>query len=281
MDRHQYKSAAFAALSAVAQALLVHLTYKYNSNRMNDVWLSARDAAKRLNVSRSTAARKLLELEHYGFIVEVQGAHLGVDGIGTSAHYRLTAQKYGQVGATHDYDKWNGEIFSPEKRRKPPEKSRNQTKPWLADGVSRRTWYRRRQAGQNGTVAQNPVSPEGQGVSPEGHSGASPTAPESGTSVSPEGHRVPVAPSHQRDIASVTSSGRSRAVPRCADGAVPAAGIGHNAGPPLTDERPAWTTPVLTEIPYTDELRQLYAATESVNPLPDDGLTIPTFLRRA
>jgi hypothetical protein len=38
---------------------------------------------------------------------------------------------------------------------------------------------------------------------------------------------------------------------------------------------------VLTEIPYTDELRQLYAATEPANPLPDDGLTIPTFLRRA
>jgi hypothetical protein len=68
-------------------------------------------------------------------------------------------------------------------------------------------------------------------------------------------------------------------------------GIGHNAGPPLTaepptpDERPVWSTPVLTEIPYTDELRRLYAATEplpvqTLTEIPDDGLNIPTFLRR-
>jgi hypothetical protein len=37
-----------------------------------------------------------------------------------------------------------------------------------------------------------------------------------------------------------------------------------------------WTTPVLTEIPYTDELRRLYR-----NAAPtDDSLDIPEFLRR-
>src|SRR6516225_6834953 len=107
MDRHQYKSAAFAALSAVAQAMLVHLTYNYNTKMMNPVWMSARDAAKKLNVSKTTAAKALLELEHYGFIVKVQGAYLGVRGVGKSAHYRLTAKKYGQVGATRNYVNWN------------------------------------------------------------------------------------------------------------------------------------------------------------------------------
>ena len=136
MDRHQYKSAAFAALSAVAQAMLVHLTYNYNTRMMNCVWISARDAAKKLNVSKTCAAKALLELEHYGFIVKVQGAYLGVSGVGKSAHYRLTAQKYGSLGATHDYDKWNGELFSSKK--------------------------------------QNPVRPEGQCVRPEGHKDRNP-----------------------------------------------------------------------------------------------------------
>ena len=56
--------------------------------------------------------------------------------------------------------------------------------------------------------------------------------------------------------------------------------IGHNAGPPLQPETEItglklWTTPILTEIPYTDELRRLYAV-----PAPND-LSIPEFLRRS
>jgi DNA-binding transcriptional regulator YhcF (GntR family) len=120
MDRHQHKSAAFAALSAVAQALLMHLTYNYNTKMMNSVYLSARDGAKKLNMSKNTAARALLELEHYGFIVKLTGAHLGVSGVGKSAHYRLTAQPYGNLGITRDYDKWTGEIFSPKKQNPVP-----------------------------------------------------------------------------------------------------------------------------------------------------------------
>jgi DNA-binding transcriptional regulator YhcF (GntR family) len=123
MDRHQYKSSAFAQLSAYAQALLVHLTYNYNSKMMNSVWLSARDGAKKLNVSRNAVARSLRELEHYGFIVKIRGAYLGVHGVGKSAHYRLTALPYGNVGATRDYEKWNGEIFDREKQNPVPQES--------------------------------------------------------------------------------------------------------------------------------------------------------------
>jgi hypothetical protein len=133
MDRHQHKSAAFAALSAVAQALLMHLTYKYNTNMQNAVWMAARSGAKKLNISKSCAAMALHELEHYGFIVKLSGAYLGVSGVGKSAHYRLTAQPHGRVGATRDYEKWTGEIFDPKK--------------------------------------QNPVHQEGQCVHQEGHKG--------------------------------------------------------------------------------------------------------------
>jgi predicted transcriptional regulator len=194
MDRHQYKSAAFAVTSAVAQALLVHLTYNYNTKLMNDVWESARDGAKKLNVSKNTAARALLELEHYGFIVKVRGAYLGVSGVGQSAHYRLTAQKYGNIGATHDYDKWNGEIFTLKKQnaRATPTASNSRAKPWKTEGVSRATWYRRHavQTVQNQAVRLVPVPPEVQRVPPEVHRVSSWKPPKMEQ------------PSHQRDIES-------------------------------------------------------------------------------
>jgi DNA-binding transcriptional regulator YhcF (GntR family) len=143
MDRHQHKSAAFAALSAVAQALLVHLTYNYNTKLMNAVWLSTRDGAKKLHVSKGSVANAFRELEHYGFIVKVQGAYLGVSGIGTSAHYRLTSQRYGEVGATRDYEKWNDDVY-------------------IAQPAGGRNWK---------TKKQNPVHQEGQCVHQEGHKG--------------------------------------------------------------------------------------------------------------
>jgi hypothetical protein len=259
MDRNQFKSAAFAQLSAVAQALLVHLTSNYNSNRMNEVWMSARDGAKKLNICKSAAAYALLELEHYGFIVQVRGSYLGVAGVGQSAHYRLTAQRYGEVGATRDYEKWNGEIFSPKKRGKPERKSR--TKPWVAEGLSRRTWYRR----QAGTVAQNPVRPEGQRVRPEGHSSLIQNPPKNEKA------------SAQRDIEShetsppggtyLVSPARS-AAEVCQDSRQP-----EPAQPAVLME---WTTPVLTETEYTPELRRLYreaVSSGSVVEIPEDWTT--------
>jgi hypothetical protein len=155
MDRHQYKSAAFAVLSAVAQAMLVHLTYNYNTKMMNSVWMSARIGAKKLNMGKTCAAKALLELEHYGFIVKVQGAHLGVNGMGKSAHYRLTAQRYGNLGATHDYDKWDGEIFEPLKHA-------------MTQADKERLSERKK---------QNPVRAEGHPVRAEGHRAESENRP--------------------------------------------------------------------------------------------------------
>jgi hypothetical protein len=234
MDRHQYKSAAFAALSAEAQALLVHLTYNYNTKMMNSVWISARDAAKKLNISRSSAARKLLELEHYGFIVKVRGAYLGVSGVGKSAQYRLTAQRYGNVGATHDYDKWDGEIFD-----QAPGGGRN----WRPKKCSQKNF---------------PVPQEGQCVPQEGHKGTLP------------GRSKMEQPSHRKDIRTPSDrpTGRTYLVLPSAELSAGETGeqqppahapIGHNAGPPL---EPAglmeWTTPILTEIAYTAARRKLY-----------------------
>jgi hypothetical protein len=118
--RHAYKSAAYGALSAVAQAALMHLIYNYNTKLCNSVFLSARNGAKKLNVSKNTAARALCELEYYGFIAKVKSAYLGVEGVGQAAIYRLTDRLCGNSQPTHDYEKWDGEIFDPKKQNPVP-----------------------------------------------------------------------------------------------------------------------------------------------------------------
>ena len=259
MDRNQYKSAAFAQLSAVAQAMLVHLTYNYNSIRMNEVWMAARDGAIKLHVSKSAAAYALHELEHYGFIVQTRGAYLGVAGVGQSAHYRLTAQRYAEVGATRDYEKWNGEIFSRKKRGKPHKETKSRTKPWVAESISRRTWYRR----QAGTVAQNPVHPEGQPVHPEGHRVPNLDPPKMAQA------------STQRDIECqwhcppggtyLVSPARS-AAEVCQDSRQP-----EPAQPAAQTE---WTTPQLTELPWSAYWQQFYCEVMSD---PDPGPALPNY----
>ena len=119
MYRHAFKSKAFAELSVFAQATLLHLIANYNSNMCNSVYLPSRIGAKKLNVSRTTLARALHELEHYGFIVKVQGAHSEIEGVGKSARYRLTDRQCGNKPATYDYEKWSGDIFEIKKTKKP------------------------------------------------------------------------------------------------------------------------------------------------------------------
>jgi hypothetical protein len=64
--RHTVKSGAWKALSVGARATFVALKTNYNSNAQNAVFLSARDGAKELGVSKNTAGKWLHELEHYG-----------------------------------------------------------------------------------------------------------------------------------------------------------------------------------------------------------------------
>ena len=80
------------------------------------MFLSARDGAKELRTHKDNVGRWLDELTHYGFLVMLCGPHLGVDGDGQSAHYRLTDRWFHGQAPTRDFDKWSGEIFRPEKR---------------------------------------------------------------------------------------------------------------------------------------------------------------------
>jgi hypothetical protein len=113
------KSAAWGALSVGGRATFLALKANYNSKAQNSVFLSERDGMEELGVgSRSTVNKWLRELEHYGFIVKVRGHHLGVEGVGKAAHYRLTDCHYAGEAATYDFQNWDGVLFDPQPKPK-------------------------------------------------------------------------------------------------------------------------------------------------------------------
>ena len=61
-------SAAFASLSPLAQALLVHLVRRYNGRNNGEIGLGHRKAADLCNVNKNTIKRGFDELEDRGFI---------------------------------------------------------------------------------------------------------------------------------------------------------------------------------------------------------------------
>ena len=115
--RHTIKSGAWKAASVGARATFVALKTNYNSNAQNAVFLSARDGAKEFGVDKKTVCKWLHELEHYGFIVKVQSAHLGTTGTGEATIYRLTDCGYAGKPPTYDFQNWTGEIFKPAEKR--------------------------------------------------------------------------------------------------------------------------------------------------------------------
>jgi hypothetical protein len=116
--RHTTKSPAWLALSVGAKALFVALQSFHNDRSQNAVWISGRDAIEKYGLGGNRRAIKIWysELEHYGFIVKVQGACLGLDGKGKSAHYRLTDRYHAGKPPTYDFMNWDGVLFDPPKR---------------------------------------------------------------------------------------------------------------------------------------------------------------------
>jgi hypothetical protein len=106
-------------MSFGARCLYIVLrSYLRHDNANNGkVFRSHRDVCVDLGRrSRSSVVRWYRELQHYGFVVQTSGAHLGVDGDGISAHWRLTEcpsfdPKGNLIAATRDFDRWDGTLF--------------------------------------------------------------------------------------------------------------------------------------------------------------------------
>jgi hypothetical protein len=106
-------SKAFAAMSHGAQMLYVRLRAKLSNDGRNNggVYVSQRQAMKKLGSGSNEIARWYRELQHYGFIVMTKGGSLGVDGWGKAPHWRLTEAIHGFDVPTRDFEKWDGLPF--------------------------------------------------------------------------------------------------------------------------------------------------------------------------
>jgi hypothetical protein len=112
-------SPAWKQLSFGARSLYVVLRSYLRVDSLNNgkVFRSYRDAAADLGTnSMRSVQRWFRELEHYGFIVKTTGAHLGVDGDGIAAHWRLTEcpsfdAKGTHIAPTRDFERWDGVLF--------------------------------------------------------------------------------------------------------------------------------------------------------------------------
>jgi hypothetical protein len=128
MFKHTVNSKAYIALSVGARCVLFELTSMYNGNSQNAVFLSARDGAKRLGVSKNTVAKWERKLVHYGFTAVVRGAHLGVGGVGKATLYRLTDRAFAGKPAIREFDSWDGVLFDDRKPNPVPKSKTPRTK---------------------------------------------------------------------------------------------------------------------------------------------------------
>jgi hypothetical protein len=121
-------SPAWKATSFGARALYIALVRQLSYSRLNNgkVFLSTRDAAEELGARQMSIGRWYRELEHYGFIVMTSAGHLGVEGKGRAANWRLTDWAWGNgCERTRDYLKWDGVLFQgPHHQNHPPSKTR-------------------------------------------------------------------------------------------------------------------------------------------------------------
>lgn len=118
LDLPAWKAMSFGA-RALYIALLRNLSREYQNN--GKVFLSTRDAAEQLGTRQMNIGEWYRELEHYGFIVMTCAGHLGVEGKGKAASWRLTDWGLGKgCNPTKEYLKWDGTLFDRKISRSTP-----------------------------------------------------------------------------------------------------------------------------------------------------------------
>lgn len=106
-------SAAYKSLSLGARCLLIELKALYNGSNNGDLFLSAREAAARLNSNRSSANRWFHELAERGFI---RPALLAAFSWKVGAHERkattwvLTEYVYKGAPPSREYQHWRPDL---------------------------------------------------------------------------------------------------------------------------------------------------------------------------
>ena len=98
-------SPAWKSLSPTARCVEMELKKLYNGRNNGDIYLSVREAAKRVGVSPNTAQKALYELVDRGFIIPKQKGSFGwKKGVATS--WILTEEKYNDALPTKNFMRW-------------------------------------------------------------------------------------------------------------------------------------------------------------------------------
>lgn len=84
---------AWRTLKPGPRALYVELKRRFNGSNNGEIFLSHRDAAKAINVTKNTVGPYFDELESRGFILKVTGGYLGPDGCGKAAVWALDEER--------------------------------------------------------------------------------------------------------------------------------------------------------------------------------------------
>lgn len=82
-------SEAWVTMQPGPRALYIELKRIFNGRNNGEIFLSHRDAAKRLNVHRNTVGKYFNELEARGFIRCTERHHLGSNGDGKASKWAL------------------------------------------------------------------------------------------------------------------------------------------------------------------------------------------------
>jgi hypothetical protein len=107
--RYELESAAYRSLSLGARALLVELRALFNGSNNGSLFMSVREAAKRLNSSKSFAADRFQELHDKGFIRPKTRGAFNVKclvGEGRATIWILTEHPFANALPTKDFMRW-------------------------------------------------------------------------------------------------------------------------------------------------------------------------------
>lgn len=87
---------AWSSMKPGPRALYIEIKRRYNGKNNGQIWLSHRDAAKALSISKNTVGGYFDTLQERGFIHQTRGGYLGPDGCGMAALWALDEER------THD-----------------------------------------------------------------------------------------------------------------------------------------------------------------------------------
>jgi len=99
-------SEAWATMKPGPRALYIELKRRFTGANNGQIFLSQRDAAKALNVTKDTATGYFRDLIERGFIAMTEGGHLGPSGIGQAAKWALQEEPIDGKPATKGFMAW-------------------------------------------------------------------------------------------------------------------------------------------------------------------------------